>query len=51
MDVVDRIHVPADIDEARTIQAQIADRFEQCFARGLTVIGMDGTSYLLGKME
>jgi predicted GNAT superfamily acetyltransferase len=50
-DVIDRIHVPADIDEARTMQAQIADRFEQCFARGLTVIGMEGTSYLLGKME
>jgi predicted GNAT superfamily acetyltransferase len=49
--VVDRIHVTADIADARAKQAEIADRFEQCFARGLTVVGVDGTSYLLGVLQ
>jgi predicted GNAT superfamily acetyltransferase len=47
-EVVERIHVPTDIGEARAMQSEIADRFEQCFARGLAVIGMEGGSYLLG---
>jgi predicted GNAT superfamily acetyltransferase len=46
--VVDRISVPADINEARAMQGEIAERFERCFARGLTVVGMEGPSYLLG---
>jgi predicted GNAT superfamily acetyltransferase len=48
--VVERIEVPADINEARTMQSEIADHFEQCFARGLTVVGMEGCSYLLGAL-
>ena len=28
--------------------AEIAEHFERCFARGLTVVGMEGSSYLLG---
>ena len=47
-EAVERIPVPADIAEARAQQSSIADRFEKCFARGLAVIGMDGSSYLLG---
>jgi predicted GNAT superfamily acetyltransferase len=50
-EVVERIHVPADIGEARAMQSEIADRFEQCFARGLAVIGMEGGSYLLGVVD
>jgi predicted GNAT superfamily acetyltransferase len=46
--VVDRINVPADINEARAMQGEIAEHFERCFARGLTVVGMEGSSYLLG---
>jgi predicted GNAT superfamily acetyltransferase len=46
--VVDRINVPADISEARAMQGEIAEQFERCFARGLTVVGMEGSSYLLG---
>jgi predicted GNAT superfamily acetyltransferase len=52
-EAVERIPVPADIpadnSEARTLQSEIADRFERCFARGLAVIGMSGNSYLLGE--
>jgi predicted GNAT superfamily acetyltransferase len=47
-EVVERISVPADIAEARTFQRDIANQFENCFARGLAVIGMSGSSYLLG---
>jgi predicted GNAT superfamily acetyltransferase len=47
-EVVERIPVPPDIAEARALQSSIADRFEKGFARGLAVIGMDGSSYLLG---
>jgi len=50
-EVVERIQVPADIGEARAKQSEIADRFEQCFARGLAVIGMEGGSYLLGVVD
>ena len=50
-EVAERIHVPADIAEARARQAEIADRFEQCFARGLTVVGVDRTDYLLGVLQ
>jgi predicted GNAT superfamily acetyltransferase len=46
--VVEKIHIPADIAEARALQSDIAGRFERCFAQGLTVIGVEGTSYLLG---
>jgi predicted GNAT superfamily acetyltransferase len=49
--VVERIHVPSDIGEARAMQSKIADRFEQCFARGLAVIGMEGGTYLLGVVN
>ncbi len=48
--VSERIDVPADIDEARAQQDEIATRFEDCFARGLTVIGMEDSSYLLGTL-
>lgn len=50
-EVVGRISVPTDINEARMQQSEIAERFEECFARGLTVIGMEGNSYLLGAIE
>lgn len=49
--VIERIHVPEDIHEARARQGSIADQFERCFARGLAVIGMDGGSYLLGPSQ
>ena len=51
VEVVERIHVPADIGEARAMQSEIADRFEQFIARGLAVIGMEGGSYLLGVVK
>jgi predicted GNAT superfamily acetyltransferase len=50
-EVIERIQVPADIGSARTQQAGIANRFERCFSRGLTVIGFEGTSYLLGELQ
>ena len=40
----------ADIETARTKQAEIADQFERWFARGLAVVGFEGTSYLLGVL-
>lgn len=48
---IGRIEVPADVAEARAMQGRIADRFEQCFAQGLAVIGMEGSSYLLGEVK
>jgi predicted GNAT superfamily acetyltransferase len=51
VDVVERIWVPADIADARAKQPEIADRFEQCFARGLAVTGIEGTAYLLGVTQ
>jgi predicted GNAT superfamily acetyltransferase len=51
VDVIDRIHVPADIAGARAQQARVADQFERCFARGLAVIGVEGTHYLLGTQD
>lgn len=50
-EVMERISVPADINEARARQNEIANRFERCFGRGLAVIGMKGGSYLLGAIE
>jgi predicted GNAT superfamily acetyltransferase len=50
VEVVERIQVPADIADARAKQAEIADRFEQCFARGLTVVGVENAAYLLGVL-
>ncbi|MDP9054900.1 MAG: acetyltransferase [Acidobacteriota bacterium] len=47
-EITDRIDVPPDIEKAREQQARIADDFERCFARGLAVVAMDRTSYLLG---
>jgi predicted GNAT superfamily acetyltransferase len=47
-EVVERIAIPADIAAARALQGSIADQFEKCFARGLAVIGVSGSSYLLG---
>jgi predicted GNAT superfamily acetyltransferase len=57
--VVDRIEVPADIADIRNkapqrateIQAELADRFERCFANGLAVIGVTGACYLLGVVD
>jgi predicted GNAT superfamily acetyltransferase len=48
--VSERIDVPDEIEAARAQQAEIAARFEDCFARGLAVIGMEGSSYLLGAL-
>lgn len=50
-EVSERIHVPADIAAARVKQAEIAARFEQCFARGLAVVGVEGADYLLGALQ
>jgi predicted GNAT superfamily acetyltransferase len=49
--VIERIEVPSDIEEAREMQAEIANRFESCFQRGLTVIGVENGAYLLGVLE
>jgi predicted GNAT superfamily acetyltransferase len=49
-EVTERIEVPAGIEQARAQQPRIANDFERCFALGLTVIGIDGTSYLLGPL-
>jgi predicted GNAT superfamily acetyltransferase len=48
-DIVDRIAVPSDIEEARKRQVEIANHFERCFARGLTVVGVANSAYLLGR--
>jgi predicted GNAT superfamily acetyltransferase len=48
--VTERIHVPDDIHLARASQAQIADQFERFFGQGLSVIGMEGSYYLLGRI-
>lgn len=49
---VERISIPADIpadnSDARRLQSEIAEQFENCFGRGLAVTGMSGSSYLLG---
>jgi len=50
-EVSERIHVPADIGAARAKQAEIAERFEHCFASGLAVVGVEGTDYLLGVIS
>ncbi len=50
VEAIERIQVPADIETARTKQAEIADQFERWFARGLAVVGFEGTSYLLGVL-
>jgi predicted GNAT superfamily acetyltransferase len=50
VEIVERIPVPADIENARAKQAEIADRFDSCFARGLAVVGFEGASYLLGVL-
>ena len=49
-EAVERIPVPADIETARMKQGEIADQFERGFARGLAVVGFEGTSYLLGVL-
>jgi predicted GNAT superfamily acetyltransferase len=49
-EATERIEVPADIEQAREKQAEIANEFDRCFALDLTVIGVDGSSYLLGKL-
>jgi predicted GNAT superfamily acetyltransferase len=49
-EAIARIHVPADIESARAKQAEIADQFERRFAEGLAVVGVEGTSYLLGVL-
>jgi predicted GNAT superfamily acetyltransferase len=50
-EVVERIHVPAEIQIARQRQVKIADEFEKCFARGLAVVGVERTAYLLGVLS
>ncbi len=50
VDVVERIQVPPDIRAARVKQGEIADRFEDAFARGLTVVGVERSAYLLGVL-
>ena len=45
----ERITVPEDIGEARHRQAAIGARFLDCFGRGLTVVGFERGTYLLGK--
>jgi predicted GNAT superfamily acetyltransferase len=48
--IVEQIAVPTDIEQARQKQSEIADRFEDCFARGLTVVGVENSAYLLGML-
>lgn len=50
VEVVEQIAVPVDIGEARAKQAEIANRFEECFGRGLIVFGLKDASYLLGVL-
>lgn len=50
-EVVERISVPTDIAEARSMQSKVADRFERCFARGLAVIGVENGCYLMGMVD
>ena len=47
--VHERISVPADIGEARRMQAAIGAQFLDCFGRGLAVVGFERGTYLLGK--
>lgn len=47
--VVERIAVPAEIGEARRMQAAIGAQFLDCFGRGLAVVGFERGTYLLGK--
>lgn len=47
-EVVERIEVPPDIRAARVKQGEIANRFEDAFARGLTAFGVERSAYLLG---
>jgi predicted GNAT superfamily acetyltransferase len=49
-EVVARIEVPAKIEAARAEQSRIADEFEACFSRGLTVTGVERSAYLLGVL-
>ena len=61
-EVAEKIELPANIsdirredpDRARVIQAELADRFESCFARGLAVIGIEKNAergtYLFGAL-
>ena len=50
VEVTERIFVPPDIEAAREKQAEIANEFERCFAKGLTVVGVDRSTYLLGML-
>lgn len=45
----ERIDVPANLDEARRMQAAIGAQFLDCFGRGLAVVGFEHGAYLLGK--
>jgi hypothetical protein len=55
--VVERIEVPEirrdDLSRVRAVQAEIANRFEGAFARGLAVVGMERAAgsgtYLLAE--
>jgi predicted GNAT superfamily acetyltransferase len=61
--VEDRISVPAEIDllrreapkQAREVQRSVSERFLECFARGLAVLGFERSeragTYLLGRWE
>jgi predicted GNAT superfamily acetyltransferase len=45
----ERISVPADLGNARRMQAAIGAQFRECFGRGLAVVGFEHGAYLLGK--
>lgn len=51
VEIVDRIPVPGDIEQAREQQSGIAARFEDCFARGLAVVGVENSTYLFGEIS
>jgi predicted GNAT superfamily acetyltransferase len=51
VEILDRIHVPPDIATARARQSAIAEQFEDAFARGLAVVGMEQSTYLLGRIQ
>jgi predicted GNAT superfamily acetyltransferase len=49
-EILERIEVPPDIRAARVKQGEIANKFEEAFARGLTVCGVERSAYLLGMV-
>ena len=47
--IEERIRVPGVIGEGRRMQAEIRERFVDCFGRGLAVTGFECGTYLLGR--